>query len=65
MSLYTTTIYKDARGKHRWRITAPNHKIVGASSQGFRSRWICAQNLALLGRAVDGSDLAILKRANR
>ncbi len=42
------TIYIDKAGKYRWRVVADNGEIVGASSQGFTSRYRCRSNAALL-----------------
>lgn len=36
--------YKDTEGKWRWRRTAPNGKIVGASSQGYVNKSDCIEN---------------------
>ena len=44
--------YKDKRGKYRWRVTADNGKIVGASSQGFASRALVGANADLLCDAL-------------
>jgi len=57
------TIYTDKRGKHRWRVIAPNGRIVGASTQGYSTRYLCAQNAAMLGRVISKSTLKILERA--
>jgi len=46
------TIYKDKRGKYRWRIVADNGKIVGASSQGFASKDLVSNNLRLIFEAL-------------
>ena len=43
--------YKDKRGKFRWRVTAENGKIVGASSQGFANRRLAKENVELLVEA--------------
>jgi len=42
-------IYKDESGKWRWRATAANGNIVGASSQGYVNKSDCAENAKLLG----------------
>ena len=39
------TIYKDASKQWRWRITAPNGKIIGASTESYKRRRDCEQNL--------------------
>ena len=38
MANYTLDIYKDKRGEFRWRRTASNGEIVGASSEGYKAR---------------------------
>jgi uncharacterized protein YegP (UPF0339 family) len=36
--------YKDAQNQWRWRRTAVNGRIVGASSQGYQNRIDCIAN---------------------
>ena len=36
--------YKDVRGEWRWRRTAPNGNIVGASAEGYKNRGDCEAN---------------------
>ncbi len=36
--------FKDEHGKYRWRRIAPNGRIVGSSSQGYRTLWGCKKN---------------------
>jgi len=31
-------VYKDKRGEFRWRRTASNGKVVGASTEGYKSK---------------------------
>jgi uncharacterized protein YegP (UPF0339 family) len=40
----TWTIYQDKSGAWRWRRTAPNGQIVGASSEGYSTRANCVAN---------------------
>lgn len=37
-------IYHDAQGQWRWRRTADNGRIVGASTQGYSNRTDCVAN---------------------
>ena len=37
-------VYKDNKGEWRWKITAPNGKIVGASTEGYKNKTDCEQN---------------------
>ncbi len=41
---YTVDIYKDKRGEFRWRRTATNGEIVGASSEGYKAKKDCEAN---------------------
>ena len=36
--------YEDKAGEYRWRRTAPNGKIVGASSEGYKNQDDCLAN---------------------
>jgi len=36
--------YVDGVGEWRWRRTASNGRIVGASSQGYKNRSDCVEN---------------------
>jgi uncharacterized protein YegP (UPF0339 family) len=38
MATYELEIYKDKKGEFRWRRTASNGEIVGASSEGYKAR---------------------------
>jgi len=44
MAEYTLEIYKDKRGEFRWRRTAPNGEIVGASSESYKAKKDCEAN---------------------
>lgn len=37
-------IYQDHRGEWRWRRFAPNGRIVGESSEGYKNREHCVEN---------------------
>jgi uncharacterized protein YegP (UPF0339 family) len=43
--------YKDNSSEWRWRRTAPNGNIVGASSQGYVNRGDCVANAQRNGYA--------------
>ena len=36
--------YQEANGDWRWRRTAPNGRIVGASTEGYRNKSDCEDN---------------------
>lgn len=37
-------IYKDKAGEWRWRMTAANGEIVGASTEGYKNKTECFAN---------------------
>ena len=41
--------YTDKKGEHRWRRTASNGNIVGAASEGYKSKKDCEANAARQG----------------
>ena len=44
MADYKLEIYKDKRGEFRWRRTAENGEIVGASSESYKAKKDCEAN---------------------
>jgi uncharacterized protein YegP (UPF0339 family) len=44
MAADTWLIYQDAEGKWRWRRTADNGRIVGASTESYSNRSDCVAN---------------------
>ena len=44
MADYKLEIYKDKRGEFRWRRTASNGEIVGASSESYKAKKDCEAN---------------------
>ncbi|RED17921.1 YegP family protein [Pontivivens insulae] len=38
-------VYQDKRGEYRWRRTASNGNIVGAASEGYKSKADCEKNM--------------------
>ena len=46
-------VYKDKRGEWRWRRRASNGKIVGAASEGYKSRKDAEANM---NRGPNGAD---------
>jgi len=44
------SLYKDKRGEWRWRIISANGQIVGASTEGYKSKVACFNNLRLITR---------------
>ncbi len=46
---HTWEFYKDTNEKWRWRRTASNGEIVGASTQGYVNKSDCIDNASLPG----------------
>ncbi len=40
----TWEFYTDTKSEHRWRRTAPNGNIVGASTEGYKNKLDCTSN---------------------
>jgi uncharacterized protein YegP (UPF0339 family) len=36
--------YRDSKGEWRWRRIAPNNRIVGSSSEGYKNKSDCIDN---------------------
>ncbi len=41
-------VFKDKRGKYRWRAKASNGKIIGTSGQGYADKRDCMHGLEIL-----------------
>ncbi len=41
--------YKDPKGEWRWRRTATNGRIVGASTEGYKNKADCIANMRRFG----------------
>lgn len=46
------TLYKDKAGECRWKLIAKNGKIIDASTEGFKTKWGCLNNLHLVKEAM-------------
>ena len=45
----TTFLYKDRKGEFRWKTQAPNNKIIGASTEGYKNKGDCLANAKRIG----------------
>lgn len=45
MNQYRIRVYKDRKGKWRWRMQAPNGRIIGASTESYEKRKMVLTNL--------------------
>lgn len=53
MKKYKVIFYRSwPLGKWRWRVTASNGRIIGASSQGYYNKKECIQNVKDLGECL-------------
>lgn len=46
-------IYKDAKGEWRWRLIAPNARIVADSAQGYKNKKDCLSDIELVKQSAD------------
>jgi uncharacterized protein YegP (UPF0339 family) len=44
MANYKLEIFKDRRGEFRWRKTASNGEVIGASSESYKAKKDCEAN---------------------
>lgn len=51
----TWEFYKDTKNEWRWRRTASNSKIVGASSEAYKNKIDCIENAKRHGFSEKGS----------
>ena len=52
----TYKIDKDAKGEYRWQVKAANGKIIGASTEGYKNKADCIENMKQLGKALTSID---------
>lgn len=45
---FKAEIYRDARQEFRWRVRAPNGRVVADGAEGYRNRVDCVRMLAML-----------------
>lgn len=38
-------VYKDKAGEYRWRLKAPNHKIIAVSGEGYVTKSGCNEGI--------------------
>ncbi len=50
----TVTIYRDTKEEWRWQIKAANGNIIGASTEGYKNKVDCVDNLRGVSKAIDG-----------
>jgi uncharacterized protein YegP (UPF0339 family) len=50
---FKAEIYRDARQEFRWRVRAPNGRIVADGAEGYRSRSDCVRMLTMLCRVAE------------
>jgi len=45
-------VFKDKAGEYRWRLKAPNHKIIADSGEGYNTEAGCREGIADVKRYV-------------
>lgn len=48
----TIELYKNRFDQYRWRVTAGNGEIIGASTQGYTRKVNCIKNLSMVFCAI-------------
>lgn len=54
---YKIEIYSDSEGLWRFRVVAPNGRIVADSGQGYRTKYFCTRNANRLKAQMETADL--------
>jgi uncharacterized protein YegP (UPF0339 family) len=62
---YFFWIYRDRASEWRWRLYAPNEKIIAESGEGFSSLSACETNIALVKRVAPGAPIRYHALARR
>lgn len=57
--LYRVSIYKDAKGEFRWRITHRNKNILADSGEGYKNHQDCRSSLLNLISKLESGDYTI------
>ena len=52
-------IYEDHSGEWRWKRTAPNGEVVGASSEGYVGKSSCIDNAVRNGMPEDAISVSV------
>jgi uncharacterized protein YegP (UPF0339 family) len=50
---FKAEIYRDARKEFRWRVRAPNGRVVADGAEGYRNRADCVRMLTMLCRIAE------------
>lgn len=62
---YFFWVYRDARSEYRWRLYAPNEKIIAESGEGYTSLQGCENGIALVKRVTAGAPIRYHESARR
>lgn len=50
-------VYEDSSGEYRWRLQAPNNKIIGVASEGYSRDDSCIDAINLIKRDVSDAQV--------
>lgn len=53
---YIFEVYEDAKGEYRWRLKHRNGNIVADSSEGYKNRADCVNELDRITSAISEGD---------
>jgi uncharacterized protein YegP (UPF0339 family) len=52
MKQYEFVVYKDKQGQYRFKIMAPNGRIVADSGEGYKTKYYCLKNIGKLQKML-------------
>lgn len=58
---YKVSIYKTKRKEWRWKIKASNNRIIAASTESYKNRIDCRENLLMIKAALADFGNEVLK----
>ena len=56
---FKAEIYRDARKEFRWRVRAPNGRVVADGAEGYGNRADCVRMLTMLCRIAEVKHLVV------
>jgi uncharacterized protein len=62
---YYFEVYRDTRGEFRWRLWAPNGRIMADSGEGYRTQAACRRALARLKEVAADARVERIKMNGR
>lgn len=54
------SIYKDAKGEFRWRLSADNSKIIADSGEGYKNKSDCKNGIEIVKKESSNAPVSDL-----